>query len=86
MYYFWSSGIIVRMSLADWAMLGGSGQGGRLMRIARLESDGRARSGEDLEVVGCVAVIVAESYRRYLRNKEEEQEPRDLTLENVWIR
>ena len=57
------------------------------MRIARLERDGRAGVGEDLEVVGCVAVIVAESYRRYLDSKKEEQDPdRDLTLESVWIR
>ncbi len=57
------------------------------MRIARLERDGRAGAGEDLEVVGCVAVIVAESYRRYLDRKREEQDQEtDLTLENVWIR
>lgn len=74
------------MSLTEWALLGGSGQGGRLMRIARLERDGHAGCGEDLEVVGCVAVIVAESYRRYLESKEEQKESRDLTLENVWIR
>ena len=75
------------MSLADFAMLGGFGQGGRPMRIARLERDGRAAGGEDVEVVGCVAVIVAESYRRYLDNKKEDREPeRDLTLETVWIR
>jgi hypothetical protein len=86
-YYFWSSGITVRMRLDDLAMLGGFGQGGRLMRIARLERDGRAGAGEEMEVVGCVAVIVAESYRRYLDSKKEEQESeRDLTLENVWIR
>ena len=87
MYYFWSSGITIRLSLAEFAMLGGTGQGGRLMRIARLETDGRRAGGKDLEVVGCVAVIVAESYRRYLDSKEEEQESeRDLTLETVWIR
>ena len=61
MYYFWSSGITIRLSLAEFAMLGGAGQGGRLMRIARLETDGRRAGGKDTEVVGCVAVIVAES-------------------------
>jgi hypothetical protein len=87
MYYFWSSGITFRMSLADFAMLGGSGQGGRLMRIARLESDGRRARCEELEVVGCVAVIMAESYRRWLENKREETETiQDLTLANVWLR
>ncbi|MBW2263927.1 MAG: hypothetical protein JRG91_18355, partial [Deltaproteobacteria bacterium] len=54
------------------------------MRIARLERDGYAGGGEDVEVVGCVAVIVAESYRRYLESKERDQDSaRDLTLENV---
>jgi hypothetical protein len=87
MYYFWSSGITIRMSLAEFAMLGGFGQGGRLMRIARLERDGHAGGGEELEVVGCVAVIVAESYRRYLENKRNEREvEQDLTAETVWIR
>lgn len=57
------------------------------MRIARLERDGHAGGGEELEVVGCVAVIVAESYRRYLENKRNEREvEQDLTAETVWIR
>ncbi len=58
------------------------------MRIARLDVDGRsAMRDEDVEVVGYVAAIVAESYRRYLeaRSREEVSE-KDLTLETIWLR
>jgi endo-alpha-1,4-polygalactosaminidase (GH114 family) len=58
------------------------------MRIARLVVDGcSAMRDEDVEVVGYVAAIVAESYRRYLdQQKKEEVSERDLTLETIWLR
>jgi len=87
MYYFWTSDITIRMRLADLASLGGFGQGGRTMRIARLEREGYGVRHEDLEVTGCVAVIVAESYRRFLEGQKKEREVlEDLTLESIWMR
>lgn len=58
------------------------------MRIARLDVDGRsAMRDEDVEVVGYVAAIMAESHRRYLESRADEEAPeRDLTMETVWLR
>lgn len=58
------------------------------MRIARLDVDGRSEMrNEDVEVVGYVAAIVAESYRRYLQTSRDEEDPeRDLTMETIWLK